>query len=122
MTLFRFQSGSLAYVNGNQVALQPQNDVDVYGSSGRIRATNLSRHFQDGELQVTTQEGEQTTAEATGDVFQRLIADFCQAVTEAREPLATGVDGLRCVELTEAIARSARERATVQVERVDIGV
>lgn len=115
MTLFRLENGSLVYVNGNQVSMHPQNDVDVYGSSGRIRATNLSRHLLDGELQIVTEDEEWSTRETTGDVFQRVIADFCQAVTEGREPLAGGGDGLRSVQLTEAIARSARERAVASV-------
>lgn len=117
MTLFRLENGGLVYVNGNQLSMHPQNDVDVYGSTGRIRATNLSRHLLDGELHVVTQEEERSTRETTGDVFQRVIVDFCQAVVEGREPLAGGVDGLRSVELTEAIARSARERAVVSVAR-----
>ncbi|MGH7776305.1 MAG: Gfo/Idh/MocA family protein, partial [Candidatus Dormibacterales bacterium] len=121
MTLLRFENGTLAYVNANQAVVNPQHDVEVYGDKGRVRAVSLSRHQQEGELRVLSDGHEEVTPEATQDVFQRVVADFCEAVTAGREPLANGVDGLRSVEITEAIARSAREGRVVGVERAEVG-
>lgn len=116
MTIFRFENGAMAYVNGNQAVPNPQNDVDIYGTEGRILGVNLSRHAQEGEMKVLTGEGEQTFPESTFDAFERSVADFTQAVENDTEPLATGLDGLRNVQLTDAIARSAREGKLVDVE------
>lgn len=110
LTLLRFENGAFAYVNANQSVPFRQNDFVVYGSSGRIVGRNLSRHMQEGELRVVRGEGEETSeAYSTQDAFQRVVADMNAAVVEDRDPLASGVDGLRSVELCEAIARSARE-------------
>ncbi|MGH7776254.1 MAG: Gfo/Idh/MocA family protein [Candidatus Dormibacterales bacterium] len=121
MTLLRFENGTLAYVNANQAVVNPQHDVEVYGDKGRIRAVSLSRHQQEGELRVISDGQEDITRETTEDVFRRVVAYFCEAVTAGREPLASGLDGLRSVEITEAIARSAREGRVVSVERAEVG-
>lgn len=117
LTLLRFENGTLAYVNANQAVLQPQDDVDIYATAGRIRAVNLSRHMQDGELRIKTEQEEEVRQESTKDAFQRVVRDFCEAVTAGRDPLASGIDGLRNLEITEAILRSAREGKVVAVER-----
>jgi 1,5-anhydro-D-fructose reductase (1,5-anhydro-D-mannitol-forming) len=115
MATFRFESGPLAFVNANQSVPNFQNDFAVYGSSGRIVGRNLTRHMQEGELRVISGDGEETTTPySTADCFQRVIADMNQAISEDREPLAGGVDGLRSVQLTEAVAESARQGRLVR--------
>jgi 1,5-anhydro-D-fructose reductase (1,5-anhydro-D-mannitol-forming) len=114
LTLLRFENGALAYVNANQAVPFNQNDFVVYGSSGRIVGRNLSRHMQEGELRVISGEGDETSrAYSTHDAYRRVVADMNGAVTGDRDPLASGLDGLRSVELCDAIARSAREGRAV---------
>lgn len=116
LTLLRFDNGTLAYVNANQVVPKQQNDIDIYGTEGRIVGVNLTRHMQRGQLRVIAGgEDEQIAEQSTDAAFQRSVADFTDAVANGREPLATGTDGLRSVQLTDAIARSAREGRVVQV-------
>ena len=45
------------------------------------------------------------------------VEDFYHAVNERREPAATGLDGLRAVEVTLAMIASAREGRTVKIDR-----
>jgi 1,5-anhydro-D-fructose reductase (1,5-anhydro-D-mannitol-forming) len=117
MTMLRFSRGALAYVNANQAVPNRQNDFVIYGSEGRLVGRNLTRHMQAGELGVIRGDGaEERTAYSTHDVYQRVVADMNQAVLTGREPLASGLDGLRSVELTEAVAKSAREGRLVALE------
>jgi 1,5-anhydro-D-fructose reductase (1,5-anhydro-D-mannitol-forming) len=116
LTLFRFASGTMAYVNANQRTPNHQPDIDIYGTKGRILGHGITRPWLDGEMRVLTEEGETVTQESTHDCYRRLIDDFNHAVLEGREPLASGLDGLRSVQLTDAIARSAREGRVVQLE------
>jgi len=44
-----------------------------------------------------------------------MIAEFAAAIRENRAPAVTGTDGLRAVEIVEAVYRSARERQPVRV-------
>ena len=47
------------------------------------------------------------------------IEDFQRAVATGRQPAATGLDGLRVVEVTLAMIESARTRRSVKIERVE---
>ncbi len=115
LALLRFENGTMAYVNANQKTPHYQADIDIYGTAGRIVGDHLTRPGLDGELRVLTERGETVTPYSTADAYRRAVADFADAVLHERDPRASGLDGLRSVQLTEAIARSAREGALVEV-------
>jgi 1,5-anhydro-D-fructose reductase (1,5-anhydro-D-mannitol-forming) len=116
LALMRFSNGTMAYVNANQLYPNNQPEIDVYGSKGRITASRVTRPWMDGEMRVLTETGENVTQETSQDCYRRVIDDFNRAVLESRDPHATGLDGLRSVQLTEAMARSAREGRTETIE------
>jgi 1,5-anhydro-D-fructose reductase (1,5-anhydro-D-mannitol-forming) len=116
LALMRFSNGTMAYVNANQLYPDNQPEIDVYGSKGRITASRVTRPWMDGQMRVLTESGEKVTQETSQDCYRRVIDDFNRAVLESRDPHATGLDGLRSVQLTEAMARSAREGRTETIE------
>jgi len=115
MTLLRFANGTMAYVNGNQKTPHYQADIDIYGTGGRIVGDHLTRPGLDGELRVLTERGETVTPYSNKDAYLRVVAAFNDAVLHNKEPRASGLDGLRSVQLTEAIARSVREGGLVEL-------
>ncbi len=115
VALLRFENGTLAYVNANQNVPYYQPDIDVYGTTGRIVGADCTRPFRDGELRVRTEAGEQVTKYTSKDAVVRSIAAFNAAVAQNREPNASGLDGLRSVQVTEALIASAREGRLVRV-------
>jgi predicted dehydrogenase len=52
-------------------------------------------------------------------VLRAEIEDFQRAVATGGQPAATGLDGLRVVEVTLAMIESARTRRSVKIERVE---
>lgn len=58
---------------------------------------------------------------STIDCFQAAIEDFNDAVQHRKDPSIDMFDGLRVIEVVEAIYRSAREARTTKVERQRIG-
>ena len=50
----------------------------------------------------------------------RAIAAFNHAVVAGEEPNASGLDGLRSVQLTDGIARSAREGRVVELAAEEV--
>ncbi len=52
--------------------------------------------------------------------FRAEIADFQQAVDQGREPVASGIDGLRVVEVTLAMIESARTGRAVKIDPVEV--
>jgi predicted dehydrogenase len=115
LTLLRFENGVMAYANANQNVSHYQPDIDVYGTQGRIVGIDCTRPFRDGELRVLTQAGEQVSKHTSRDAVVRSVAAFNDAVLHDLEPNPSGLDGLRNVQVTEAVARSAREGRVVQV-------
>ena len=62
--------------------------------------------------------GEEVVTEtSTVDAFDRAIAAFQRAVVDDEEPNASGLDGLRSIDLTDALALSAREGRVIEVRR-----
>lgn len=115
LALLRFQNGTLVYVNANQKVPNFQPDIHIYGAEGRILGIGCTRPFRDGELRVLTASGEQVTKHSSNDAVVRSVAAFNDAVAHDREPNASGLDGLRSVQLTDAVIRSARDGRLVEV-------
>ncbi len=115
LALLRFQNGTLAYVNANQRVPHFQPDIDIYGTDGRVVGIDCTRPFREGELRVLTAAGEQVTKHSSKDAVVRSVAAFNDAVKHDREPNASGLDGLRSVQLTDAVIQSAREGRLVEV-------
>ena len=116
MILLRYANGTMAYVNCNEKVAFPHNDFVFFGSEGRIAGYGLTRARVDGELTVVTENGSTTTPYPAPGAHQRAIAAFTDAVLTDGEPSASGLDGLRSMELCDAIARSVTERRTVRVD------
>lgn len=108
MVLLRFTAGVLAYANGNQVTTYPFNDLVINGTKGRIDGRGLTRPLLEGDMRVLSEAGETTAHFSAADCYERSVAAFSTSVLAGRDPQPSGVDGLRSVELTDAIARSAR--------------
>lgn len=114
LILLRFENGAMAYCNANQTVPDPQCDLDVYGTKGRIVGFSTARAFLDGELRVKTAAGERSYPCTGKDVYDQMIDAFNRAIIEGREPSASGLDGLRSLELALAILQSAREGVLVR--------
>lgn len=115
--LLRFDNDTIAYVNANQSVSHPQDDVVLYGSDGRVVGRNLSRPNRDGTLTVVVDGNPPTTTDLrTAGVYQALVGAFTDAVLQGNEPSPSGTDGLRSVQLTDAIATAVAESRTVTVK------
>lgn len=116
LVLLRFSNGTLAYVNANQAVPNYRPDLVLYGTEGRIVGQSVTRPGLDGQLRILSGDEESSFHATSMDASLRTVAAFQRAVLEDIEPDASGLDGLRSVELTEAIARSARQGETIQLD------
>jgi 1,5-anhydro-D-fructose reductase (1,5-anhydro-D-mannitol-forming) len=115
LVLLRYASGALAYVNVNQSVAFPQADITVYGTRGRVTGRSCTRMNMAGRLDILTPGSETTLETASYRAYQGVVRAFEEAVLAGREPSPSGRDGLRSVELTDAIAESLRARRIVPV-------
>jgi predicted dehydrogenase len=116
LALLRFADGTLGYVNANQAVPDYRPDLAIYGSEGRILGSSVTRPFiEQGSFSILSGGEERTIQVQSRDAFDRSVAAFNHAVARDLAPNASGLDGLRSVQLTDALARSAREGRTVRV-------
>lgn len=113
--LLRFDNGAIAYVNANHPVRHPQDDVVVYGTEGRVAGRNTSRPGRRGRWVVTTDDGQQERGASSEDGYAATLEAFARAVRAGEDPIPSGDDGVRSVELTDAIVEAL---ATSRVVRL----
>jgi 1,5-anhydro-D-fructose reductase (1,5-anhydro-D-mannitol-forming) len=115
LALLRFDNGALAYVNANQSLPHPQQDLSIHGTEGAVLGRDVTRPHLRGSISVIRPDGAEERAVSSAEAFSRTIGDFAGAVLAGTDPSPSGVDGLRSVELIDALARSVRDRRTVRL-------
>lgn len=95
-----------------------QNDVALYGSQGKATLADGSWPRLQGELRVSSETVNTTVAYEPDYVFlvKENIEDFQRAISEDREPAASGKHGLKLVQLTAAMVESAKTGRTAKLE------
>jgi 1,5-anhydro-D-fructose reductase (1,5-anhydro-D-mannitol-forming) len=118
----RFEEGVIATVTCGRRLPDSRNDFSLYGSHGRISGLATLAEGRQGQLEVVSETENRTEAYATDPLANYVdeIVDFQQALAVDREPAATGLDGLRVVQVTLAMITSAREGRAVNVEPVTV--
>jgi 1,5-anhydro-D-fructose reductase (1,5-anhydro-D-mannitol-forming) len=108
LSTFRFANGAMAQVNINEKVPTPYNDFIIYGSKGRITGRGLTRSRAGGVLEVLTEDGQTRSTEYPAtNAHAASVAGFSKTLLEGSEPSPSGIDGLRSVQLTDAMTRSA---------------
>ena len=116
LATFKFANGVMAQLNVNQTTPNAHNDFVIYGDKGRITGKGLTRSRAGGELQVITNDGaSRSTAFSAVNAHAACVVGFSKAILEGSAPVASGIDGLRSVQLTDAIGRSAWEGVHVRL-------
>ena len=116
LSTFRFANGVLAQLSVHENTPFPHNDFVIYGAKGRIIGRGLTRSRAGGELQVTTADGKTRTTEFPAtNAHASAVAAFSETLLAGRDPVPSGIDGLRSVQLTDAMARSAGDGVHVRL-------
>ena len=116
----RFDGGAIGMMCCGMRLPEFQNDVNIYGSHGKVMLSNASWPRLQGELRVSSDTINTTVAYEPDFValVTKNIEDFQGAIAEDRDPSASGVDGLKLVQVTAGMVESARTRRTVKLEPV----
>lgn len=116
LSTFRFANGAMAQVSVHENAPHPHNDFVIYGTRGRITGRGLTRSRSGGTLEVVGAEGKARVQEHPAtNAHAACVVAFSEALLEGRDPSPSGIDGLRSVQLTEAMARSAWDGVHVRL-------
>ena len=96
-----------------------ENTLTLYGSDGKIIFTDAyPPHTLQGSMEVSSETVNTTTAYPRDGLIllQRQIESFNRAVKGENEPSANGLDGLKAVQIIEAMIKSATTGTTVNLE------
>ena len=114
----RFHNGTIGTICCGSQACAARNDAVVYGTSGRAIASDSLWEALQGNLEVVSDSVNFTRtydADPLG-LFRLQTQAFQSAVEKGGEPPATGLDGLRVVQVTSAMIQSATTGRTVRIE------
>ena len=118
----RFSGGAIGMMCCSSRLPDSKNDVTIYGSDGRIVLKDASRPALGGDLEVTS-ETVNTAVSYQPDplaLFTWQTEAFNRAIKRDEDPPASGVDGLRVVQVTVAMIESASTGRTVRLESLPI--
>jgi predicted dehydrogenase len=115
-SLLRFENGVLAQLSVHENSPHPHNDFVIYGEKGRILGRGLTRSRAGGALEVTAADGRTRTQEFPAtNAHGACVAAFSDALLHGRDPVPSGIDGLRSMQLTDAMARSSAGHVHVRL-------
>ncbi len=98
--LLQFEPGICATLTVTHAASEPQDTLDVFGTTGSIHVAVLNQ----GEIKIKTKSGERTESYLPApNVHQPLIEDFVEAVLTNREPQVSGEIGKTVALIEEKI-------------------
>ncbi|MGI6207105.1 MAG: Gfo/Idh/MocA family protein [Anaerolineae bacterium] len=114
----RYNNGAIGSIEAGSAirggSMGAENDR-IYGTRGQVL---LGRQIQvyslDGSDEIPAKEWTPITSDQPSD-RQRIVEGFATALLEGRRPPATGFDGLKALEIVEAIYRSGETGAPVQL-------
>ncbi len=118
----RFDGGAVATLCCSSRVPDFMNDVTIYGSDGRIVLKDASRPTFAGGLEVSSETV--NTTESYGPdplaLFTWQTEAFNRAIQRDEDPLASGVDGLKSVQVTVAMIESASTGRTIKLEPLPV--
>lgn len=116
LSIFRFGKGAMAQLTIHEIAPYPHNNIVIQGSKGRITGHGLTRSRAGGVMEVLTADGKTRTQEFPAtNAHAACVAAFSTMVRDNLPVTPSGIDGLRSVQLTEAMAKSAWDKVTVRL-------
>jgi predicted dehydrogenase len=118
----RFNRGTIATLCCGRRLPDSRNDLVIYGSLGRVVGSDVLWEGRQGTFDVvseTVQATENYPAQPLANFVDELD-DFHRAIRDDRDPAASGLDGLRVVQVTLAMIDSARGQRTVRIEPLTV--
>ena len=114
----RFDGGAIGMMCCSARIPDSKNDVVIYGSDGRIVLKDASRPTMAGELEVVSETVNSTVAYEPDPLllFKWQTEAFNRAILNDEEPAASGIDGLKIIQVTLAMIESASTGRTVKID------
>ena len=116
----RFDGGAIGMMCSSSRIPDSKNDVVIYGSDGRVVLKDSSRPTMGGELEVISETVNNTIGYQPDELalFKWQTESFNRAIQRDAEPTASGIDGLKNVQVTVAMIESASAGRTIKLDQL----
>lgn len=115
MAVLRFGNGVLAQLHDAFTVEYAGTGIEIHGSAGSIVGRNVMTQQPTGEVVLRNGKGEQLIAIEHGNLYERSLAAFNDAIRGSGAPAASGEDGLRSLAGALAVLEAARSGHSVAV-------
>jgi predicted dehydrogenase len=115
MALFRFSNNRIAFLQSSWTEWAGYMYLEIYGTQGILRIDNR------GQSCVTTlsnREGQNKVFDYSQETPKSYVLefdDYVNAIIDNRQPLPSGLDGLRAVQMAHAVYQSARLGREIEI-------
>ena len=118
MTTLRFESGAVGTVYLDYVSRPPKHDMIVVGDKGTITWDNDEAFavLHDGDS-GKKERFDPTEGFERNTMFVDEVSHFLDCIVGKADPLCTLEDGIRVMEIVEAVKRSSEERREIEIVR-----
>jgi len=106
--IFKTSNGKLAFIQSSWVEWSDYMYMEVYGKEGFVRVDNRSPVCQ---LVLGTKKGRREIFDYSllpPQSYKLELEDFLQAIRKGKQPLASGYDGMRAVQMTFGVYQSSK--------------
>ncbi len=120
------ENGCVAQFHAGLTQWKNRFEVELGGTNGTLRAEGRGGHY--GAMRLILHQRNPRGGKPSETIWEFDDSDpswanewveFLDALRHGREPMANGVEGLRAMEIVDALYRSARAKEIADVKRVD---
>ncbi|MEM2878911.1 MAG: Gfo/Idh/MocA family oxidoreductase [Candidatus Hadarchaeales archaeon] len=125
MAIFRAEDGRMAFIQSSWTEWSGYMYMEIYGSEGSVIIDNRGERIVNSGKWAVTSTTLLTSKDGTRQVFdysaeppqsyELELKDFMERVESGEQPMASGHDGMRVVEMVNAIYESSRAGRTVKL-------
>lgn len=90
--------------------------LEIYGDQGYVRTVGTISGYGGGKMEIVENGESRIASYPPLDLYLPEIDEFNASIRENREPAITGEDGLRNLEIVEAIYRGAKKKTVEKIQ------
>lgn len=118
MAVLRMSDGVLAQVHAAYTVRHAPTGLEIHGDAGSVVASESMTTRPAGTVLVRTAAGEELLPIEHESLYVRGVRCFCAALEGRGQPAADGLDGLRSLEASIAIAEACRTGRAITISRM----
>ncbi len=125
MGLFRFKDGKMAFIQSSWTEWSGYMYMEVYGSEGSVIIDNRGERVADTGKWLVSSKAICTAKDGTHQIFdysteppqsyELELKDFIDHVGRGKQPMASGHDGMKVVEMVQAVYESSKTGRVVKL-------